>query len=204
MGNMAHQELEQPSPKTPLVVIPSFDPFDPMTELWDDYWARFQTFVGANSVPTVSLTNQSRMNYKLALQQSSAKDVNAITLDEIVEYVNGQFDPTHLVARKYWSSISHKPGESIQKLATRIRHDTVHVTCNFPAIRDPLDEAMRTHFMCSISNEAILKALFKYNEEELTFAKAIAVAMETEEPAKVAAKVARRRVWDEGKPCPQG
>ena len=78
------QELEQPSPKAPLVVIPSFDPFDPTTELmWNDYWARFQTFVGANSVPTdrrvlVFLTNQSRVNYKLlsnlALQQV-AKDL---------------------------------------------------------------------------------------------------------------------------------
>ncbi|KAL5488717.1 hypothetical protein EMCRGX_G017698 [Ephydatia muelleri] len=41
------QELEQPSPQAPLVVIPSFDPFDPTTELWNDYWVRFQTFVGA-------------------------------------------------------------------------------------------------------------------------------------------------------------
>ena len=51
MGQTGKRELEQPSPKAPLVVIPSFDPFDPTTELWDDYWAWFQTFVGANSVP---------------------------------------------------------------------------------------------------------------------------------------------------------
>ena len=95
--------------------------------------------------------------------------------------MKGQFDPTRYVVRKrfkYWSSMSHKPGESIQELAARIRHDA--------AIWDPLDEAMRTRFMCSVSNEAVLKALFKYKEEELTFAKAIAVAMETEEAAKVA------------------
>ena len=77
-----------------------------------------------------------------------------------------------------------KPGESIQELAARIRQDAV--TCDFAAIKDPLDEAMRTRFMCSVSNEAVLKALFKFKEEELTFAKAIAVAMETEEAAKVA------------------
>eukprot|EP00731_Ephydatia_muelleri_P007450 Em0003g1698a len=40
---------------------------------------------------------------------------------------------------------------------------------------------MRTRFMCSVSNKAVLKALFKYKEDELTFAKAIAVAMETED-----------------------
>ena len=40
--------------------------------------------------------------------------------------------------------------------------------------------------MCSVSNDPVLKALFKYKEEELSFAKAIAVAMETEEAAMVA------------------
>ena len=36
IGQMGQLELEQPSPKAPLVVISSFDPFDPTTELWDD------------------------------------------------------------------------------------------------------------------------------------------------------------------------
>ena len=192
---IGHTDNREQPPKAPLVVIPSFVPFDPTAELWDDYWARFQTFVGANSIPTdkqaqVFLTNQSRVNYKLlsnlASQQSPAKDINALTLEEIVEYMKGQFDPTRYVIRerfKYWSSMCRKPGVSIQELAARIRQDAV--TCDFAAIKDPLDEAMRTRFMCSVSNEAVLKALFKFKEEELTFAKAIAVAMETEEAAKV-------------------
>ena len=41
-------------------------------------------------------------------------------------------------------------------------------------------------FTCSVDNEAILKALFKIKGSDLTFAKAIAVAAETEEAAKVA------------------
>ena len=77
-----------------------------------------------------------------------------------------------------------KPGETIQELAARIRQDAV--TCDFPAIKDPLDEAMRTRFICSVDNEAVLKALFRIKDNELTFAKAIAVAVETEEAAKVA------------------
>ena len=40
--------------------------------------------------------------------------------------------------------------------------------------------------MCSINNEAVLKALYKVKDSELTFAKAITVAVETEEAAKVA------------------
>ena len=80
--------------------------------------------------------------------------------------------------------MNRKPGETIQELAARIRHDAV--TCDFTAISDPLDEALRTRFMCSVRNEAILKSLFKIKDGDLTFAKAIAVAMETEEAAKVA------------------
>ena len=187
---------EQPTLTSPSIAIPNFDPFDTTTELWTDYWARFQTFIGANSVPVekqaqVFLTNQSRVNYKLlsnlASQQSPSKDINDLTLDEIAVFMKGQFDPARYVVRerfKFWSAMDRKPGETVHELASRIRHDAV--TCDFPSIRDPLDEAMQTRFMCSVNNEAVLKALFKHKEEELTFAKAIAVAVETEEAAKVA------------------
>ena len=30
---------------------PSFAAFEPISELWNDYWARFQTFMMASSVP---------------------------------------------------------------------------------------------------------------------------------------------------------
>lgn len=46
----------------------------------------------------------SPINYKLlsnlASQQTPAKGVNALTLDEIVEYMKGQFDPTRYVVRE--------------------------------------------------------------------------------------------------------
>ena len=80
--------------------------------------------------------------------------------------------------------MDRKPGETVHELAARIRHNAV--TCDFPSISDPLDEAMRTRFMCSVNNEAVYKALFKRKEDDLTFAKAVAVAVETEEAAKVA------------------
>ena len=99
-----------------------------------------------------------------------------------------QFDPTQYVIRerfKYWSSMCRKPGESIQELAVESVRSLSRAILR-PLIKDPLEEAMRTRFMCSVSNEAVLKALFKFKEEELTFAKAIAVAMETEEAAKLA------------------
>ena len=80
--------------------------------------------------------------------------------------------------------MDRKPGEKVQELVARIRQDAV--TCDFPSIQDPLDEAMRTKFICSVNNEAILKALFKVKDNELTFAKAIEIAIETEDAAKLA------------------
>ena len=40
-----------PTSQTAVVSIPSFVPFDSSSELWHDYWARFQTFAGANFGP---------------------------------------------------------------------------------------------------------------------------------------------------------
>ena len=56
----------------------------------------------------------------------------------------------------------------------------------FNPLKDPLDEAMRTKFICSVDNEAVLKTLFKLKGDELKFSNAIRVAQEVEEAAKVA------------------
>ena len=80
--------------------------------------------------------------------------------------------------------MKRRPGESIRELATRIIQ--VAATCDFSSITDPLNEALRTRFICLINNEAILKALFKINVDELTFTRAIEVATETEDAAKLA------------------
>ena len=97
---MGKQETCISSPS--IVDIPSFTPFDSTAKMWSDYWARFQTFVGANSIPAdkraqVFLTNQSRVNFKLlsnlASQQTPSKGINELTLEEIKDYMKGQFDP---------------------------------------------------------------------------------------------------------------
>ncbi|GFN82592.1 transposon tf2-6 polyprotein [Plakobranchus ocellatus] len=45
---------------------------------------------------------------------------------------------------------------------------------------------MRTRFVCSIHNEAIIKALFKIKDDELTFTRAIEIAAEVEEATRTA------------------
>ena len=42
---------------------------------------------------------------------------------------------------------------------------------------------MRTRFLCSVDNEAVLKALFKTKDDELSLSKAIEVAMDIEDAA---------------------
>ena len=92
MGQVGKQETSISSPS--IAAIPSFTSFDSNAELWSNYWARFQTFVGANSIPAdkrvqVFLTNQSRVNFKLlsylASQQTPSKDINELTLEESTE-----------------------------------------------------------------------------------------------------------------------
>jgi len=176
--------------------IPPFEAFDASSELWPDYWSRFQTFVSANAVPDqrrpqVFLTNQDNTVYRqlstLATQMSPPREINSLTLDEIVNFMKEQFDPKRFTVRerfKFWSDMQRKPGETLQELAARIRQDAA--TCDFPSIKDPQDEALRQRFICSVNNEAVLKALFKIKDDDLTFAKAVHIATETEDAAKVA------------------
>ena len=174
----------------------SFQPFDSTSELWTDYLARFRTFVTANSIPDnkqaqIFLTNQSNSVYKmlsnLAAQQQPVKSIHELTMNDIQTFMAEQFDPKRFVVRerfKFWSDMKRKPGETIPELASRIRQDAA--TYDFQSIKDPLDEALRTKFICSVDNEAVLKTLFKLKDDELKFSNAIRVAQEVEEAAKVA------------------
>ena len=183
-------------PQLATAAIPPFAAFDSTSELWPDYWSRFCTFVVANAVPEqrqaqVFLTNQTAAVYKqlanLATQQTPPKDINKLTMPEIVNFMKEQFDPKLFIVRerfKFWSDMQRKPGETLQELAARIRQDAA--TCDFTSIEDPQDEALRQRFICSVNNEAVLKALFKVKDTDLTFARAVQVAIETEDAARVA------------------
>ena len=96
------------------------------------------------------------------------------------------FNPKRFIVRerfRFWTELKRQPGKTIQELAAKIR--TAASTCDFPSIEDTLDEALRTRFMCSVDNEAVLKSLFKIPEDELTFNRAVEIATEVEESAKV-------------------
>ena len=108
-----------------------------------------------------------------------------------------QFDPKLFVIReryKFWSDLKRRTGESIAQLAARIRQDAL--TCEFSSIDNPQDDAMCTRFICSMQNEAFLKAVFKEKGGELIFAKAIQIANEIEETTKVAKETIGSNVDD--------
>ena len=183
-------------PQLSTAAIPRFAVFNSTSELWPDYWSRFCTFVVANAAPDqrkaqVFLTNQTAAVYKqlanLAAQQTPSKDFNKLTMLEIVDFMTEKFEPKLFIVRerfKFWSDMQRKPGETLQELTARIRQDAA--TCGFPSIKDPQDEALRQRFICSVNNEAVLKALFKVKDTKLTFARAVEVAIETEDAATVA------------------
>ena len=85
---------------------------------------------------------------------------------------------------KFSSDLSRKPGETLHELAARTRQDAA--TCNFTFIKDPQDEALQTRFICSVGNEAVLKALFTISDDQLICQEAVEVAAETEDVVKVA------------------
>ena len=130
------------------------------------YLLLFKTFVNDNSVPDekkalVCLTNQTSGTYKLITNYASQQDVpttaNAMKFSDITGFMSSHYDPTQITVReryKFWSTIKRKPGETSTELAARIRQ--MATTCDFPVIKNPLDEAMRTCFICAINSEAIL------------------------------------------------
>ena len=89
--------------------LASFQPFDSTSELWLEYLERFRTFLTANSVPKeketqVSLTNQSKVTYKLlsnlAAQQPTPKSINELGIEVIQKSMGEQYDPKRFVVRE--------------------------------------------------------------------------------------------------------
>ena len=120
---------------------PSFSQFDPSVELWNDYQARFTTFLGANSVAEakkaqVFLTNQSSTIYKLlsnlASQQNPPMEINELTLEEIYYFMKEQYDPKIFIVRerfKFWSDMVRLSGETIHELAEKFKRTVMMTVC---------------------------------------------------------------------------
>ena len=101
-------------PQLSTAAIPPFAAFDSTSELWPDYWSRFCTVVVANAVPEqrqtqVFLTNQTAAVYKqlanLATQQTLPKDINKLTMSEIVNFMKEQFDPKLFIVRERFEQV---------------------------------------------------------------------------------------------------
>ena len=102
-----------------LGATPSFVQFDPSSELWAHYWARFCLHVSPHSIfndqkAHIFLTNQSSTTYKLlsnlASHETPPKSFNKLTMTKIETYLKHQFDPKWFVVRerfKFWSEMQY-------------------------------------------------------------------------------------------------
>ena len=128
---------------------------------------------------------------KTAAQQKENTNVDKLDMEKIAAHMKEAFDPKRFIIRerfKFWSNMNRQTGESTQELATRIRQEAT--TCDFSTVNDPLDEAVTTKFMCSVNNEALLKLLLSMKSSEITFNRAVEIAMEVEEATKAAKETA--------------
>ena len=117
----------------------------------------------------------------------SPKNIHTLKMGEIENFLNQQLNPKRFIVRerfKFWNDMQRKPDKTVQELAARILQDAA--TCDFLSIRNPQDEALRQRFICSVSSEVFLNALFKISDDQLDFDKAVQVAIESEDAAKVA------------------
>ncbi|KII63395.1 hypothetical protein RF11_02204 [Thelohanellus kitauei] len=174
----------------------SFEPFNPSQELWKDYSDRFFTFVKANAIseqrmPHVFLSNQSRETFQLiktaASQMPTPKNINALSWGEIFSIMSTNFSQRTFVVRerhRFYTELKRKSDESVSELASRVRQKAN--TCDFAPITDPLDEALKTGFICAVNNEAVLKAIFHKSTRDLNFSQIVDIAAEVEEASRTA------------------
>ena len=84
-----------------------------------------------------------------------------MTIEGIVAFMDGQYNSREFIIQehfRFWSQMQCKPRETAPEQATRIGQDAAK--CDFDAaIKDAQDEVMQTRFICSIGNEAVLKAI---------------------------------------------
>jgi len=113
-----------------MAALPSFSAFDSASELWTNYWARFNTFTEAHSVPSekrasVFLTNQTPVTYKLltnlAGQQTPPKDVNQLDIKEIPEFMIEQFHGQKAGRNNPGTSSTHPSGRSNLRFSVNSR-----------------------------------------------------------------------------------
>ena len=95
------------------------------------------------------------------------KRVNKLSMDDIQEFMEEQYDPRQFVDQErcnFWLIKKCQPGETVHELAARTRQAAT--ICDFASMKDIQEEAMQMLFVCCVSNEAVLKAFFKVDAEQ--------------------------------------
>jgi len=161
--------------------IGKIEPFDDSCENWVTYVERVEQYFITNDVDTdkrvpALLSLIGSKTYGLLRSLTAPEKPSTKTFDDIVEILKRHLSPKPLVIaeRFRFHKRDQRDGESISAFIAEIRKLSEH--CEFGS---SLDATLRDRLVCGLRNEAIQKRLL--TEEDLTFKRAIdlAVAMET-------------------------
>lgn len=128
------------------------------------------------------LSNIEAKTYGLLQSLVAPKATKEKTLDEIKKLLKSHFEPTpSVIAECYrFHRRDQAAGETIADYVAELRKLTTH--CKFEDTKDFLEESLRDRFVCGLRSESVRKHLF--NEDKLTFTKAIDLAHTLETASK--------------------
>ncbi|KII61565.1 hypothetical protein RF11_10844 [Thelohanellus kitauei] len=98
------------------------------------------------------------------------------------------FDAKEFMVRerhRLYNELNRRAGESVQELPARVIAKAA--ACDLPTITHPLDEALKTVFICAVNKETALKVIFNRSLKELSFSEVVEIAENVEyvlKPAK--------------------
>ena len=171
--------------------------FDVENETVTAYLERVELYFDANDVAhakkvPVLLSNIGAKTYGLLRTLVAPRAPKEKTLDEIRKLLKSHFEPTpSVIAERYrFHRRDQTPGETIAAYVAELRKLTTH--CKFEDTTDFLEESLRDRFVCGLRGESIRKRLFQ--EEKLTFTKAMELAQTLETASKDAQMKATEQV----------
>ena len=173
--------------------IGKIDPFDNAVEDWHSYIERIEQYFAANDVSDEKrvpclLSLIGSQTYGLLRSLTAPHKPSEKSYANIVEILSAHLSPKPLVIaeRFRFHKRDQREGETISIFVADIRKLSRH--CEFG---EALDSSLRDRLVCGLRNESIQKRLL--SERDLTFTRAIDIAVAMETAAKDASELQNQR-----------
>ena len=173
--------------------IGKVDPFDNTVDDWKTYVERIKQYFAANDVAdgkrvSCLISLMGGRTYGLLRSLTAPLKPSEKSYEEIVEILRAHLSPKPLVIaeRFRFHKRDQRDDETIGAFVADIRKLSHH--CEFG---ETLDASLRDRLVCGLRNELIQKRLL--SEADLTFTRAIAIAVAMETAAKDASELQHQR-----------